>query len=96
MKPLRRSTELVAMELEDEIVIYDEREDVIHHLNPTAAIIWRSCDGSATVGELALALSASAGLPADRIRRDVARAVRQLGDAGLMAVPKPRSPRRNP
>lgn len=91
MRPRRRTTELEFLEVAGEIVIYDEQTDVIHHLNPTASIIWRSCDGTATVPELAGELARAAGLPRERIARDVAAAVRQLGDAGLMQVPKPRS-----
>lgn len=36
----------------DGFVIYDEPRDMVHYLNPTAAVIYTVCDGTKTVSEL--------------------------------------------
>lgn len=90
MRPRRRERDLEFLEIEGEIVIYDELDDSIHQLNPTASMIWQACDGSATIVELAGEFSEASGLPHSQIERDVAAAVRDLAAAGLMQVPKRR------
>ena len=91
MRPRRRASDLEFMEIDGEIVIYDELDDAIHHLNPTASMIWLSCDGTATIAELAGQFAAAAGLPHGQIEGDITSAVRELSRAGLMQVPKRRA-----
>jgi hypothetical protein len=87
---MRRAAELESVELDGEIVIYDERDHSIHHLNPTASLVWNLSDGTATIPELAAELSPVFGVAESVIERDLRAVIRQMGDAGLMEVPKPR------
>jgi len=55
----RRQEPLEVNEAEDGLVIYDPASDMVHHLNPSAALIFDLCDGSrdpesiaAVVGEV--------------------------------------------
>ena len=90
MRPRSKTKHLEFVEIDGEVVIYDETDDSLHHLNPTASIIWQSCDGTVTVGEMAAEFAEAAGLPREQIEQDVKTAIRQLADAGLMDVPKRR------
>ena len=36
----------------DGFVIYDEAHEKVHHLNPTAAVIFTVCDGKRTVDDI--------------------------------------------
>jgi hypothetical protein len=38
--------------MDDELVVYDERDDTVHHLNETTAAVWRLCDGSRDIEAL--------------------------------------------
>lgn len=49
--PTARQDRLVVQELPDEILIYDLDRDKAHCLNPTAAFVWRQCDGRTTMAE---------------------------------------------
>jgi Coenzyme PQQ synthesis protein D (PqqD) len=49
----------------DELLVYDERADVVSALNRTAAIVWRSCDGLHTIAELVDVLGEEIGDLAD-------------------------------
>jgi hypothetical protein len=52
LRPLARSEGLIVEELEGECLVYDTATDKAHCLNPSAATIWKHCDGMQTVGEL--------------------------------------------
>jgi hypothetical protein len=43
---------LELVEAPDGLVVYDEGTDRVHHLNQTAAVILRLCDGTQTVKEI--------------------------------------------
>lgn len=42
----RRAEGLEVTEAEDGLVVYDPVHDMVHHLNPSAAVIFDLCDGS--------------------------------------------------
>ncbi|MCO6509240.1 MAG: PqqD family protein [Aridibacter famidurans] len=57
--PIARKEGLVIQEMPEEVLIYDLEENKAFSLNPTAAEIWRSCDGNRTVAEIATGLAGS-------------------------------------
>src|SRR3954454_7444948 len=59
LNPPSRRADLVVEENGDELLVYDQRSDVAHRLNATAAIVWRHCDGRHSVSDLAEELRAS-------------------------------------
>ena len=63
MVPQARQDRLVVQKLGDETIIYDEQRNHIHRLNPTAALVWRHCDGRRTAGDLALVVQGELGSP---------------------------------
>jgi hypothetical protein len=74
--PLARSTELIIEELDGEVLVYDQATDHAHCLTPTAARVWRACDGYTTVEVLANKLD----LDGDT----VARALEELETSNLL------------
>jgi hypothetical protein len=60
-RPVARREGLVVEELDGEVLVYDENNDVACRLNPTAALVWRSCDGERTVSDLVAVLAAEHG-----------------------------------
>jgi len=77
-------TDLVVVELDGEAVIYDERTADLHHLNPTATIVFGLCDGTATIAEIAGDISRAFGVPVTDVEAQVRRVVRQFRKADLM------------
>ena len=59
--------DLTVVELDGEAVIYDERTADLHHLNPTATIVFGLCDGTATMPRIAEEISEAFGVPADEV-----------------------------
>jgi PqqD family protein of HPr-rel-A system len=60
---LRRVESLEVNEADDGLVVYDPTSDQVHHLNPSAAVIFDLCDGSRSVEEIAAALGDVYSLP---------------------------------
>jgi hypothetical protein len=54
-KPLQRTSDIVVQNYNNEILIYDLRQNKAHCLNDAAAAIWKACDGTKsteTLGQL--------------------------------------------
>ncbi len=48
----RKAKELDCSEMTDGYVIYDDANDRVHFLNPTAAIVFELCDGAHTAAQI--------------------------------------------
>jgi len=77
-------TDLDIVELDDELVLYDPARDEVHYLNATAALVFKLCDGSATVRELSTEIGEALGVPAKRVERQVRTLLKDLREAGLL------------
>jgi hypothetical protein len=83
-RPLARASRLVVKEVADEVLVYDLERSRAHSLNPVAAAVWRRCDGTRTLADLAVAVRA-AGTPITD--ETVQYALQELGRARLLAAP---------
>ncbi len=63
-RPHARTDHLVTERIEDELVIYDQVNQVAHCLSPDAASVWDLCDGSLSQEQIARELS----LPQETVR----------------------------
>lgn len=59
--PVARKEGLVIQEMPDEVLVYDLDDNKAFCLNPTAADIWKSCDGTKTVAQIASGLKGGNG-----------------------------------
>jgi hypothetical protein len=64
-KPIARTNEIVVLEVENETLVYDLRVSEAHCLNETAAFVWKNCDGSNTVTEIAGLIESRYKMPVD-------------------------------
>ena len=60
-RPIARKSGLVVQEVPDEVLVYDLESNKAHCLNRSAAIVWKSCDGSNSVSEIAKIVESQAG-----------------------------------
>ena len=51
--PRARGNDLVGEDAQNELVVYDTRTDKAYVLNPSAAAVWRACNGKRSVQEIA-------------------------------------------
>jgi hypothetical protein len=64
-RPLARTDGVLTETLDDEVLVYDLDGDLALHLNHTAALVWRNCDGHRTVAELVALVGAELGETVD-------------------------------
>jgi PqqD family protein of HPr-rel-A system len=83
MKPKRRD-DLAVVELDGEAVIYDEASGKLHHLNPSATIVFSLCDGSGTVKDLAAEISAAFDLQASEVEQQIRSVLKEFRAEGLL------------
>jgi PqqD family protein of HPr-rel-A system len=76
--------DLTVVELDGEAVVYDERTGDLHHLNPTATLVFGLCDGTATGRELASDIAEAYGQPVDDVVEQVQRLLRQFRKVKLI------------
>ena len=72
--------ELIAVD--DGFVVYDEANDQLHHLNPTAALILVLCDGTNTASEIAEAVASYFSLE-EPPEGEILQVLERLADEGL-------------
>jgi hypothetical protein len=76
--------EVVQVEVDGEIVLYDDRAKVMHRLSPTAGQVWRCLDGSGSLAEIAGDLADVYQVDPAQVLSDVVATARQFGSAGLL------------
>jgi hypothetical protein len=76
--------EVWSEELDDELIVYDQRRGRAYVLNPTAALVWELCDGSGDADSVAHTLAQGYGRPYEETVGDVQQFVRQMDEAGLL------------
>ncbi len=83
IKPKVRQ-DLAIVELDGEAVIYDENDNTIHHLNPTATIVLSMCDGTSTIKEFSMEIAEAFSMPPDEIERQVRSLLRDFRKMRLL------------
>jgi hypothetical protein len=87
----RRAEALEVNEAEDGLVIYDPTEDMVHHLNASASVIFDLCDGTRDPEEIARILAEAynlGALPTD----DALAGLTELADRKLIHWADHRAP----
>lgn len=73
------------LEVGDGLILYVEDADLIHRLNASAQLVWRLCDGEATVGQLSSEIADEYGLDLKEVRVQIASLVGELDALGLVS-----------
>ena|ERR1700688_2636149 len=78
----KRQDGRIIKRVDDELVIYDEQNHKVSHLNKAAAIVWEYCDGASSLDDLAHTLASHSELPASVDLAGLA--LQELRDADLI------------
>ncbi len=89
----RKCGDVLELDMGDGLILYNHDADLVHHMNPTAGIIWQLCDGEASVGQLAFEIADEYGLEHDQVQDQVAGLIGELDALGLVEDSRaPQSP----
>jgi hypothetical protein len=82
--PTARIDELITAESGEDLLVYDQRNHHIHHLNPVSAAIWRMCDGQHGAQEMLTDFCATG---VNATEESIWQGVRALAAADLLQGP---------
>ena len=72
------------VDVDGDAVVLDP-DGLIHLLNPTAAAVWRLCDGAHDVADIVTELASRYRAPGETVEADVQRVLNEFCDIGLVA-----------
>lgn len=81
--PLRRA-DVLQLDMGDRLILYHRDLGLVHHLNASAAILWRRCDGTTSTLHLARDIAAHHGLDRAEVERQVASVIAEFDTLGLV------------
>lgn len=81
---LRRAADVLATEVDGEMVMMDVEKGLYFGLDAIGTDVWKRLEAPATAGELAAALSRDYDAEADAIERDVLDLLASLAEQGLV------------
>ena len=84
MQSLKKRTDLLVEEIEDEVVIYDPRTHRVHHLNPMASIIWELFEVCSSPKEIAKEIVDVLKTDSSTVEKDVQETLKQLQKKRLL------------
>jgi hypothetical protein len=79
----RKAQQLEVNEADDGLVVYDPATEMVHHLNPSASLIFDLCDGSRDLDGIAQLLAEAYGLDAPP-RSEVLAGLQELARLSLV------------
>jgi hypothetical protein len=82
----RPAPEYQAEILEGELVVFHPSSNKVLHSNPSAAVIWKLCDGRRSIAEITRILCEAFPESAEQIKKDVPEAIQLFVDNGVMAL----------
>lgn len=80
----RKRADVLELDMGDGLILYNHDGDLVHHLNPSAGIVWQLCDGSASVSELGADVADTYGLDRDVVSAEVADVIAEFEALGLV------------
>lgn len=89
--------EVLELDMGDGLILYNHDSSLVHHLNPSAALVWQLCDGQATVGDLARDIAEEYELEGSEVEGQVASVIAEFDALDLVedaGRPSPNGDRR--
>jgi PqqD family protein of HPr-rel-A system len=80
----RKRSDVLELDMGDGFILYNHDSSLVHHLNPTAAVVWQVLDGEATVERLAEEIADEYGLPVDNVQMQIISLIAELDAMGLV------------
>ncbi len=80
----RKRSDVLELDMGDGFILYNHDSSLVHHLNPTAAVVWQVLDGEATVERLAAEIADEYRLPVENVQMQIISLIAELDAMGLV------------
>jgi pyrroloquinoline quinone biosynthesis protein D len=79
-----KCAEVLELDMGDGLILYNHDSSLVHHLNPSAALVWQLCDGEATVDRLAAEIADEYTLDAREVLGQVSAVIAEFDALDLV------------
>jgi PqqD family protein of HPr-rel-A system len=79
-----KAAEVLELDMGDGVILYNHDSSLVHHLNPSAALLWKLCDGEATVKELAGEIAEEYDLERDTVLGEISGVIAEFDALNLV------------
>ncbi len=80
-----KSTEILNIPVEDELMLHDQKKRKVYTLNPVAALVWSLCDGAHTVDQIVVTVKSQfSGYEPLEIPLEIHNTIAQFREYGLL------------
>lgn len=80
----RKAADVLELDMGDGSILYDRDSSLVHHLNPTASLVWALCEGDASIEALAEEIADEYELQRDDVEVQLMNLVGELDALGLL------------
>jgi PqqD family protein of HPr-rel-A system len=80
----RKAADVLELDMGDGVILYNHDSSLVHHLNPSAALLWKLCDGEASVGQLAQEIAEEYGLKTNQVEEQVSGVIAEFDALDLV------------
>jgi hypothetical protein len=80
----RKRADVLELDMGDGVVLYDPGSKLVHHLNPSASLLWSLSDGDASLEQLALEISEELHLEPSELHEQFVSLVAEMDALGLL------------
>jgi PqqD family protein of HPr-rel-A system len=80
-----KAADVLELDMGDGVILYNHDSSLVHHLNPSAALLWKLCDGDASVGQLAEEIAEEYELDGERVGQEVSAVIAEFDALDLVA-----------
>jgi PqqD family protein of HPr-rel-A system len=82
-RPVKVS-DVLELDMGDGLILFNHDSSLVHHLNPSAALVWQLCDGEASVSQLAREIAEEYELARDDVLDQVAAVIAEFDALDLV------------
>jgi hypothetical protein len=82
-RPAKRA-DVLELDMGDGLILYNHDGDLVHHLNPSAGLVWQLCDGSVSVRGLGEDIAEAYELDAAEVTAEISSVVAEFEALGLV------------
>jgi hypothetical protein len=79
-----KCADVLELDMGDGLILYNHDSSLVHHLNPSASLVWNLCDGEATVGQLATEIAEEYGLKGPDVLEQVSAVIAEFDALDLI------------
>ena len=79
-----RVADVLELDMGDGVILFNHDSSLVHHLNPSAALVWQLCDGETSVGQLATDIAEEYELVRNEVLDQVAAVIAEFDALDLV------------